>query len=263
VPQPEYHLIAELARRYDADPLSGSEALSLSPYEFKVYSQNGEDGVLAEIFRRIGAPGRFFVEFGIEWGVQGNSVFLADVMNWRGLFIEGSPEYYQRLFRKYRQNPRVTCLNAMVEPDVVEDLFRQGGVPEEPDLLSIDIDGNDFWVWQAIASFRPRVVAIEYNSSLAAEVTQVQPYRPGAAWDGTDYFGASLGALRLLGEDKGYRLAHTDLEGVNAFFVRSDLYEGLPAADEVPERPAMYGESGEGHPPDPQNRPFLTVEPDD
>jgi hypothetical protein len=121
-------------------------------------------------------------------------------------------------------------------------------VPVELDVLSIDVDGNDYWIWRALMAYSPRIVVIEYNAHWPADVRWVQPYDPERTWQGTDNFGASLGALRSLGTEKGYRLVHTELTGTNAFFVRSDLAAVMPAPEVVPVRAPNYFLSGGGHP---------------
>jgi glycosyltransferase involved in cell wall biosynthesis len=248
-----YLALAELARRHEAiaeGPVPERGAAPLTAAELRVFSQNGEDGVLAEILRRIGAPGRYFIEFGVETGREGNCVYLADVAGWRGLFLEPDERCYAELASKYRAQSAVTTLNEAVTPANAEQLFDQVGAPRELDVLSIDVDGQDYWIWEAISSYRPRVLVIEYNSALDPRRALVQPNEPDRTWDGTDYFGASLGALRRLGETKGYRLVHTDLSGVNAFFVRDDLTgAAFPGFDEVAQRGTPnYFQSGVRHP---------------
>lgn len=217
----------------------------LSRYEAQVFSQNGEDGVLIELLNRVGAVEHFFVEFGVQTGHEGNCVLLADVYGWRGLFLEADPDQFDVLQRKYATTA-VTTARAMVRPANVEQLFAASNVPAEFDVLSVDIDGNDFWVWQAIRRYRPRVVIIEYNADLDPDDPIVQPLSD-AGWDGSGGFGSSLAALRRLAEEKDYRLVHTDLAGVNAFFVRSDLVTWDTRA--VPARTANYGLFGGRHRP--------------
>jgi len=224
-----YAGLLELGRRHAAVAADAGERLetaSLGSFELRVFSQNGEDGVLAEILRRTGSPSRHFVEFGVESGREGNCVYLADIARWRGLFLETADDHYAQLAQKYAAEPNVSTIQATVTPDNVEQLFAEASVPEEPDVVSIDVDGQDYWIWKAIANYRPRVVIIEYNSALDPRRRVVQPNRPESVWDGTDYYGASLGALEALGDMKGYRLVHTELSGVNAFFVRNDLIDG-------------------------------------
>jgi len=242
-----YPALGELARRYGEPP-------DLTAYELRVFSQNGEDGVLAEILRRIGVAGRTFAEFGVGDGTEGNTVFLAQVLGWSGAYMEADDGAYAALERRFAGNPRVATLHAAVEPGTVEALFEQVGVAEEPDVLSVDVDGNDYWIWRALEAFRPRVVVIEYNGDLDPTVPKVMPYAPGWRWDHTSGYGASLAALEALGADKGYRLVHTELAGVNAFFVRDELAAPLPAGEEVPRRSASHSLLGHGHRP-PRHEP--------
>ena len=236
-----YPSLRELVERYGGGP-------DLTAHELRVFSQNGEDGVLAEILRRIGTGGRTFAEFGIQDGSEGTTVFLAQVMGWSGVYLEADAETYAALERRFSANPRVRTVHAAVEPDNVETLFVQTGVPEEPDVVSIDVDGNDYWIWRALTRFRPRVVVIEYNGDLDPASSQVMPYTPGFQWDHSSGYGASLGALEALGAEKGYTLVHTELAGVNAFFVRTDVAADLPSGEAVPRRSANHALMGLGHP---------------
>jgi hypothetical protein len=248
--------LSELSRRLGGDVPTGGAVLDLAAYELRVFSQNGEDGVLAEIIRRSGAPGRFFIEFGAFDGVENNCVVLADVQGWSGLYIEGGHERYERLERKYRAIDRVRTASAMVTPGNVESLFAEHGVPEEPDVLAIDVDGGDYWIWEAIKRYRPRIVVIEYNSDLDPRRRLVQP-RDHPGWDGsTNYYGASIAALEALAAEKGYRLVHCELSGNNAFFIREDLPGDYVAVADVPRRAPNYWLQGLQHRPDPLARPF-------
>jgi hypothetical protein len=245
---------AELDRRFAALDVArerASDALyaegDLSPYELKVFSQNGEDGVLIEIFNRIGTTNRYFVEFGIQDGTEGNAVLLAEVFGWSGLFIEADREDHERLADRYGPTP-VTTLCAEVTPETIEGLFASAGVPDEPDLLSIDIDGNDLYVWDAVTGYRPRVVVIEYNSGIRESGPVAQRPDPSSRYTGTGAFGASLDALDVVAARRGYRLAHTDLTGTNAFYVREDLWDGLGVA-RAPRRRQNFGLTGLGNQP--------------
>jgi hypothetical protein len=244
-----YDGIAELDRRH------GFRDRMLSAAELRVFSQNGEDGVLAEIFDRIGDGDRFFVEFGAEDGLEGNTRFLREVLGWRGVYIEADPERHQRL--EARVDPRAcTVVRSTVTPQNIESLLEQAGVPGAFDLLSIDIDGQDYYVWEAITRYRPRVVVVEYNAGLAPGRSLVEP--PGTGpWDRTEFFGASIEALTALGRSKGYVLVHTELAGVNAFFVADEC--AAPFAGLTPPRRAPnYELRGLRHPPDPSGRAFVT-----
>ena len=196
-----YTAMALLGERHQAiseRPNANAAAGSLTPYELRVFSQNGEDGLLAEILARVGVSERFFIEFGVESGREGNCVYLADVAGWRGLFMDCDEHFFVALQRKYRAGDRVRTTHAMVTPENVQELFAAAGVPREPDVLSIDVDGRDYWIWESIEDYRPRVLVIEYNSALDPRRRLVQPAELESGWDGTTYFGASLGAMGCL-----------------------------------------------------------------
>jgi hypothetical protein len=258
-PRDYFLAAAELHRRARAEPTTTSQR-DLTPFELRVSSQHGEDGVVVEILNRIGWPSApFFVEFGIEAGAEGNCVFLADVMGWPGLFIEADEQLHKRLAAKYKWNSGVTTFRELVTPENIEALFSRAKVPQTPDVLSIDIDGADFWVWQALDCFRPRVVVIEYNSSIPADAKLVQKRDLQGGWSGTDYFGASIEALCALGATKGYRLVHTDIAGVNAFFVRDDLPGDWLDVAQVPKRGPNLLLSAVGHRKDRRDRSYADV----
>jgi hypothetical protein len=194
-------------------------------YGYKVYCQNDEDGIIAEIFRRIGTASRTFVEFGVETGVECNSVKLL-VEGWRGLWIESNPTSagaIRREFAPFIAAGKLVLQESLVTAENINALIGQGGFSGEIDLLSIDIDNNDYWVWKAIDIVNPRVVAIEYNATLRPPMALVVPYRADAQWDGSNHYGASLEALVRLAAAKNYRLVGCSIAGVNAFFVRADL----------------------------------------
>jgi len=235
-PHDAYLAIATLRERH-----AGIRA-ALSASEMKVFSQNGEDGVIAEIFARIGTESRFFVEFGVEDGRECNTRFLADVLGWGGVYFEVDDRGFQLLKARMCNRTDIRVLQEMVTPENVNEVFAAASIPEEFDLLSIDIDGQDYWVWRALEGFRPRVLVIEHNSTLPLGELLVEP--SGHAGDGTDYWGASLSAMEALGESKGYRLVHTDLTGVNAFFVRSDLVAPFDEAVRHGQDPFLRGHRG-------------------
>jgi hypothetical protein len=234
----------------------------LTRYELRCFSQNGEDGVLAEIIARIGSERRFFVEFGIQDGREGNCVLLADVEGWSGLFIEANPVDYAKLEAKYQSAATVQTVSAHVSLENVEALFQESSVPHELDVLSIDVDGQDYWIWEALDSYRPRTVVIEYNSALPAAKRWVSPRGNPEPWDGSDYVGSSLAALEDLASRKGYVLVHTDLTGLNAFFVRKDLAEGrFPPTEQIPRRVVPnYHLDGISHTPDPHGRTYVDLD---
>ena len=224
-----YRIAAEdFVRRLVSTPRY-ADPRKLNRCERQIHSQSGEDGILEEIFSRIGVGVRSFVEFGAGDGTANNTIALLD-RGWSGLWIEAGGEKNALLRASYAPEiaeGRLNLLPDLVTAENVEALFRRAAVPLEPDLLSIDIDSNDYWVWKAVVGFRPRVVVIEYNAIYPPKTEWVRAYDPRARWDGTSYFGASLKSLELLGASKGYGLVGCTLSGVNAFFVRQDLLGDL------------------------------------
>jgi hypothetical protein len=210
---------AEIGKARNADPKR------LIRHGYKVYSQNDEDGIIAEIFRRIGIAHRTFVEFGVESGIECNTVKLL-IEGWRGLWIEANPQSADLIranFDPFLAEDKLMLVESHITAENVDMLIRRGGMHTEVDLLSIDIDCNDYWVWKAISAIDPRVVTIEYNATLRPPMSLVVPYRPDASWDGSNFYGASLEALVRLATAKGYRTVGCSVAGVNAFFVRADL----------------------------------------
>jgi hypothetical protein len=163
------------------------------------------------------------VEFGVESGAECNCAYLAREAGWGGLFLEADAADFEKLRERYRDRPAVRCARAAVTSKNIEALLEEHWVPEDFDLLSIDIDGNDYWVWQAVRRWRPRVVAIEFNPFHLPPKKWVMKEDDAYRWNGTTYFGASLASLTALAHQKGYELATTDSHGVNAFFVRKEL----------------------------------------
>jgi hypothetical protein len=216
--------------------------------------------VIDELFRRVGCASQFFVEVGTGNGSECNTAHLSRCRGWGGLMIDGDAQNCAELRRSFRNIPRVTVANHFVHRDNIVPIFEAANIPREFDLLSIDIDGNDYWIWERLESYRPRVVVIEYNASLAPEARLVMEYNPTHTWQGNSYFGASLGALTTLGGRLGYALVATEDNGVNAFFVRKDLISSgslMPQTAEAAYHPPRYGASGTGQPRG--EGPFVTV----
>lgn len=194
-------------------------------YGAKAYSQNDEDGIIAEIFRRIGVGAKTFAEIGSGAGLENNTLALL-VQGWRGLWLESDKAKAERAranLASYVSSGQLRIENAFATHENVDDLLQSKTVSEEPDLLSIDVDGTDYHLWQAVQSISPRVVVVEYNASWFPPMSLAVAYQERFEWQNNTYFGASLRALELLAERKGYHLVGCCFAGVNAFFVRGDL----------------------------------------
>jgi hypothetical protein len=222
----------------------------MEAHGWRKYSQNDEDGILQYIFSILppGPHGRFFVEFGIgprwgakleESGLEGNCRLLRE-NGWPGLFFDSNPyppEYGV-------QQERIDSIN-------VNSILRKYCVPENPDIISIDVDGQDFWIWSNLI-FRPNVIVVEYNASVPAAESKVIPFDASYRWDGTKWFGASLRALCNLGKSKEYTLVYAN--GVNAVFVRSAFVKN--EADFAFEKVYRFRDL---HLPDTKQRAWVTI----
>ena len=232
---------------------------------FKVYSQHDEDGIIQEILRRIGTDKRTFVEFGVETGVECNTVKLL-VEGWRGLWIEANAQAAKQIastFDAFLKDSRLKLLQSTVTAENINTLIRSADLGEI-DLIGIDIDFNDYWVWKAIEVVKPRVVVIEYNAGLRPPMSLTVPYRPDHAASATNFFGASLEALVKLGRRKGYRVVGCNISGSNAFFVREDLaahhFIEPATAEEHYEPPRHFFSFLLAGPQAPQPGPYVPVE---
>ncbi len=226
----------------------------LTKFEYQVFSQFGEDGIIQEIFRRIGTTNRYFVEFGVEDGSETNSTYLL-YKGWTGLWIDGSAENISAINRscpKAIADKRLTAMESFITAENIQSLFARANVPAEFDLLSIDIDRNDYYIWKAITHYKPRVLIIEYNSIFRPGDHFVVDYDANAMWDKTSDFGASLETMAKLGEEKGYKLVASSFAGLNAFFVREDVmgnhFTGPFTAANHYESPKYFLLTKNGHP---------------
>jgi len=197
----------------------------LLKYGFKAYSQADEDGIIQEIFQRIGVTNKTFIEIGVGDGLENNTLFLL-LKGWKGFWVDGDLKNIKAIHNKFFFLKDSGCLKikqAWIDKDNIDSLIKDFGLPQEVDLLSIDIDGNDYHVFKNIVSLNPRVVVIEYNAKLPPPVKWVMTYNQCHTKTNTDYFGASLKSFEYLFQKKGYLLVGCNIVGSNAFFVRKDL----------------------------------------
>jgi len=231
-----------------------SEEIDLSVYEKSFYSQNGEDGVISRLVQLIRPSEKFCVEFGAYDGVTGSNTYLLRMQGWDCLLLDRMyeiPEY--SLYKEF-----ITAQN-------ITRLFEDYRVPYDLGLLSIDIDYNDFYVWQALdEKFKPAIVVIEYNASHLPPEDKVAKYRPFFSGDDTNYYGASIMALYHLGRAKGYSLVYAEKAGVNLFFVRDDIlkekdlqFKDMNDPEKIYRLPTYGTGPNGGHREDPKNRPYI------
>jgi len=197
----------------------------LEANEFRAFSQFGDDGIIQMLIAQCPEIPHSFIEFGVESYQEANTRFLLQHDNWRGLVLDGSEESMAAVRSSdltWRHD--LTCVSAFVTRENVNDLFASHGFVGSLGLLSIDIDGNDYWVWEAICSVEPTIVVVEYNSVFGNQRAVSIPYDPkfqrAQAHHSNLYWGCSLRALELLGRKKGYDLVGSNSAGNNAYFVR-------------------------------------------
>jgi hypothetical protein len=217
-------------RRALLESVRNSDERRLLRFGYRVYSQADEDGIIREIFRRIGEGNRTFLEIGAGNGLENNSLFLLS-QGWRGAWIEGSSRKVRAAKRNVStvvSGGRLCVEQHFVTAANVDETVARLAPNRDVDLLSIDLDGNDYYILDAIRSISPRVIVAEYNPKFPADVVWVMKYNETHRWDSTDYFGASLKALELLLASRGYSLVGCNIIGSNAFFVRSELTTAPP-----------------------------------
>ena len=240
------------------DSLSvNNQQIDLSQHERKIFSQNGEDGVIKKIFEVIKTTNKYYVEFGVENANECNTRNLRENCGWSGLLMDGGYE-----------NKEIGLYQEFITAENINELFQKYKVPQEFDLLSIDIDYNDFYVWKSLDEiYQPRVVIIEYNASHLPTEDKVVKYDANAVWDTTNYFGASIRALYNLGKLKGYSLIYANNQGVNLFFVKSSILSHIEHSFKdtnniflIYNSPKYGSDISGGHRKDDKNREYITSE---
>jgi len=221
----------------------------LSDAGFKVFSQWDEDGIVEWLVHHNGPMPESFVEFGVEDFREANLRHLLTSRNWRGMVIDGSPENIEvakqdAIFWRHD----LTAVASFVTAENINGLIRGAGFSGEIGILSVDIDGNDYWLWKAIECVNPHFVIVEYNSAFGDMHALTIPYQPDfsrtQAHYSNLYWGASIEGFCALGKERGYTLLGSNRAGSNAFFVRNDrLPRFADRLDEKRARPHRYRES--------------------
>ena len=201
---------------------------NLNDYEFKVFSQWGEDGIIDYLISNLEIKNKTFIEFGVENYSEANTKFLLLNKNWSGFILDSSNENVKNIQENevyWKYSLHVKC--EFITKENVNSVLRLSNFDKNLGLLSIDIDGNDYWIWEEIKDFDPSIVVIEYNSRFGKEKSYVVPYeknfqRLKKHYSGI-YYGSSLKALIKLANKKGYSFVCCNSAGNNAFFVKRDL----------------------------------------
>ena len=204
-------------------------AKSLHEVEFKVFSQFGDDGILQYLIHHLSVPklSQTFVEFGVENYEESNTRFLLMSNNWRGLIMDGSEGNMQFVQNSsYYWKHDLTAKAAFIDAENINDLISSAGYSAEIGILSVDIDGNDYWVWDKIDVVNPIIIVAEYNGVFGFKQALSVPYNPifrrTQAHYSNLYWGCSLAALNHLAIKKGYTFAGCNSAGNNAYFIRND-----------------------------------------
>jgi hypothetical protein len=200
-------------------------------WEFSGFSQNGEDGILDVLRSQMVTTNRYFIEIGASDGIQNNSAWLVFVGYLNGLMIEGDPRLVERIRRMVvNYSIGAECLNMFVSVEKVPEL-KAMAFHHDPDVFSLDIDGNDYYIAKAIfdAGFRPKIFVVEYNAVFGPEKSVTIKYRSDFVYTDAHpshlYYGVSISGWRALFRDYGYRFVTVDRNGVNGFFVDPDVFD--------------------------------------
>ena len=205
----------------------------LSDAEFKVYSQWGGDGIIAFLISKISVSNHIFIEFGVENYTESNTRFLLKYFNWNGMVIDSSKNNIDYINNdEIMWKNGITAIQAFINKDNINDIISSYTKEKDIGLLSIDVDGNDYWIWKSIDVVHPRIVICEYNNLFGGDLLLTVPYDPLFEREKYHYshlfFGSSIAALKNLASDKGYLYIGSNSSGNNAFFVRKDLASQIP-----------------------------------
>jgi hypothetical protein len=188
-------------------------------------SQKGEDGILDKIFSELNISSGYFCEFGAGDGISNCNTFFLKEKGWQGLYIEPDENNFKNLKKIHEKNNKIHLINNFVSLELnetLDDYLNQSGAPTDFDLLSIDIDGNDLWVWDSLKNYKPKVVIVEYNSQYPSTSSVTVSYDKNHKFNYNDFYGASAGAFNKLAESRDYSLVAYTV-GLNLIFIRNDL----------------------------------------
>lgn len=200
---------------------------NIQDYEFKVSSQTGEDGIIQYLINKFPIKNKIFIEFGVENYTEANTRFLLQNDNWSGLIIDGNKDYIDSVKNSelgWKYDLKATA--SFITKDNINDIIKNAGIEGEIGILSIDVDGNDYWILDAIDCVNPQILIVEYNSLFGSNAKITVPYdkdfvRTNKHYSNL-YYGASISALTELANKKGYSLLGSNKFGNNLFFIKSN-----------------------------------------
>jgi len=200
---------------------------TLADAEFKIFSQWGDDGIIQWLVHNLKITNKTFIEFGVDNYRESNTRFLMMNNNWSGFVMDGSAASVAQIVKsEYFWKHELSAKAVFINCENINDLLRTSGFQKELGLLHIDLDGNDYWIWKAIDSYFPIILILEYNSVFGIDRAITVPYNGTfyrtTAHHSNLYFGASLRALWILSNEKGYSFVGCNSAGNNAYFVRTD-----------------------------------------
>jgi hypothetical protein len=222
-----------LTGQYLSSLIDTNSSQPIRTYGFKVYSQWDEDGIIQFLIKKIPIKNKVFIEFGVENYEESNTRFLLKNNDWKGLIIDGNKANvnFIRSDNLYWQH-NIEAIHSFVTKTNINAIISQNISVEDIGILSVDIDGNDYWIWKEISTVKPRIVIAEFNNLFGKDLAVTVPYKEnfirGKEHFTHLYFGCSLKALILLAKEKGYFFIGCNKKCMNAFFVRNDLANHIP-----------------------------------
>jgi len=211
----------------------------LDSASFDIFTYHGEDGIIGYLLRNLGNVNKKFIDIGAGDCITGNCACLAVHYNWSGVFIDANKNQLSIGKRFYKSNSKVNFVETFVAPDTIDELLSTLCKGEEVGLLSIDIDGNDYWIWKAIETIRPAIVVIEAKVEYGIQ-DLIVPYNTENYRSNNEmYNGASVKAFEKLARKKGYKLVGANKQGYNLFFVKSEASVFGYSADKLLENESI------------------------
>jgi len=199
----------------------------LEDYRLNVRSQHGEDGIIEKIMEIIPNKNKWCLEFGAWDGkLLSNTWNLINNHNWNAVLIECEADRLNQLKQYYQSNPRVIAINKFIHfegNDTLDNILASTNIPIDFDFMSIDIDGNDYHIWESLMNYKPKLVAVEFNPTIPNDILFIQER------DFDIFQGSSLAAFVQLAKNKGYELISTTLN--NAFFIDKQYYSFMDISD--------------------------------